>query len=74
VKTRRKRLDRLIRFALRVSAVFTPGESISDNAMISVYPFGDELYAFTESPVIHRFDLKTLDTLDRVSESVHSRL
>lgn len=64
----------MIRFALRVSAVFTPGESISDNAMISVYPFGDELYAFTESPVIHRFDLKTLDTLDRVSESVHSRL
>ena len=41
---------------------------MSDNAMISVYPFGDELYAFTEFPVIHRFDPKTLDTLDRVSE------
>lgn len=27
---------------------------MSDNAMISVYPFGDEIYAFTEGPVIHR--------------------
>ncbi|XP_021940259.1 carotenoid isomerooxygenase-like isoform X2 [Zootermopsis nevadensis] len=62
-------LERLIRFAPRVSALFTPGESMSDNAMISVYPFGDELYAFTESPVIHRFDLKTLDTLERVNVS-----
>jgi hypothetical protein len=43
---------------------------MSDNAMISVYPFGDELYAFTEFPVIHRFDPKTLDTLDRVSEKM----
>jgi carotenoid isomerooxygenase len=50
--------------------VFSPGEAMSDNAMISVYPFGDELYAFTEFPVIHRFDPKTLDTLDRVSEKI----
>lgn len=28
---------------------------MSDNAMISVYPFGDEIYAFTEAPVIHRY-------------------
>jgi carotenoid isomerooxygenase len=53
-----------------VSALFTPGEAMSDNAMISVYPFGDELYAFTEFPVIHRFDPKTLETLDRVSEKM----
>ncbi|XP_033606319.1 carotenoid isomerooxygenase isoform X2 [Cryptotermes secundus] len=53
----------------RVSALFTPGETTSDNAMISVYPFGDELYALTEYPVIHRFDPITLDTLDRVNVS-----
>jgi len=46
---------------------------MSDNAMISVYPFGDEMYAFTEFPVIHRFDPKTLDTLDRVSEKLLCR-
>jgi carotenoid isomerooxygenase len=55
-----------------VAALFSPGETMSDNAMISVYPFGDELYAFTEFPVIHRFDPKTLDTLDRVSEKMLS--
>ncbi|XP_037298340.1 carotenoid isomerooxygenase isoform X2 [Manduca sexta] len=49
----------------RVSALFNPGESISDNAMISLYPFGDEIYAFTEGPVIHRIDPVTLDTLER---------
>ncbi|XP_048480733.1 carotenoid isomerooxygenase [Plutella xylostella] len=49
----------------RVSALFRPGESMSDNAMISVYPFGDELYAFTEGPVIHRIDPVTLDTCER---------
>jgi len=56
-----------------VAALFSPGETMSDNAMISVYPFGDEMYAFTEFPVIHRFDPKTLDTLDRVSEKLLCR-
>jgi len=60
-------------FALRVAALFSPGETMSDNAMISVYPFGDEMYAFTEFPVIHKFDPKTLDTLDRVSEKLLCR-
>lgn len=41
---------------------------MSDNAMISVYPFGDEFYTFTESPVIHRINPSTLETLNRVSE------
>ncbi|RVE52616.1 hypothetical protein evm_002735, partial [Chilo suppressalis] len=49
----------------RVAAVFKPGEWMSDNAMISVYPFGDEMYAFTEAPIIHRVDPVTLDTLGR---------
>ncbi|KOB70760.1 putative carotinoid oxygenase [Operophtera brumata] len=48
-----------------VAAIFKPGESLSDNAMISVYPFGDEIYAFTEGPVIHRVDPVTLDTMER---------
>lgn len=30
--------------------------------MISVYPFGDELYAFGETPVIHKIDPQTLAT------------
>jgi carotenoid isomerooxygenase len=51
--------------------MFTPGESLSDNAMISVYPFGDEYYAFTESPIVHRLDPLTLETLDRVNLSQH---
>ncbi|GBO98478.1 Carotenoid isomerooxygenase [Eumeta japonica] len=49
----------------RVSALFKPSEVLSDNAMISVYPFGDEMYAFTEGPVIHRIDPVTLDTCER---------
>ncbi|XP_066996131.2 carotenoid isomerooxygenase [Anabrus simplex] len=51
----------------RVAAMFTPGESISDNAMISVYPFGDEFYTFTESPIIHRIDPRTLETMNRLN-------
>lgn len=46
--------------------MFNPGEVMSDNAMISVYPIGDEFYAFTESPVMTRVDPVTLDTLARV--------
>ncbi|KAJ8721669.1 hypothetical protein PYW07_002444 [Mythimna separata] len=49
----------------RVAAIFNPAEHMSDNAMISVYPFGDEVYAFTEGPIIHRVDTVTLDTLER---------
>lgn len=39
---------------------------MADNSMISVYPFGDEYYTFTECPVIHRIDPKSLETLDKV--------
>ncbi|CAH2239272.1 jg21899 [Pararge aegeria aegeria] len=49
----------------RVAALFKPGDSMSDNAMISLYPFGDQMYAFTEGPVIHRIDKETLDTVER---------
>ncbi|XP_013142428.1 PREDICTED: carotenoid isomerooxygenase-like [Papilio polytes] len=48
----------------RVASIFKPAE-LSDNTMISLYPFGDEIYTFTEGPFIHRIDPKTLDTLER---------
>lgn len=47
--------------------MFNPGEKLSDNSMISVYPFGDEYYTFTEAPVMHRIDAKSLETTGRVS-------
>lgn len=34
--------------------------------MISVYPFGDEYYALTETPIMHRFDPNDLKTLGKV--------
>ncbi|CAO1425675.1 unnamed protein product [Diamesa serratosioi] len=55
----------------RVSALFKPAEANSDNAMISIYPFGDEYFAFTESPVIHRICPNTLDTLDKINLTEH---
>lgn len=45
----------------RIAAAFAPGEW-SDNAMISIYPFGDEYFAFTEYPIIHAIDVATLET------------
>ncbi|CAK1549423.1 unnamed protein product [Leptosia nina] len=56
----------------RIGAIFKPGDTITDNAMISLYPFGDEVYAFTEGPVIHRIDTKTLETMERrnLTESI----
>ncbi|XP_054266986.1 carotenoid isomerooxygenase-like [Macrosteles quadrilineatus] len=55
----------------RIMAMFNPGDNFSDNAMISVYPFGDHLYCYTESPVIHRVDPNSLETLDRVDLAKH---
>lgn len=37
----------------------------SDNANISVYPFGDELYAFGETPVIYKINKNDLNTEKR---------
>lgn len=54
-----------MKFSFRVAAVFKP-ENDSDNSMISVYPFCDEYYTFTESAVIHRIDPKTLETTGKV--------
>lgn len=46
--------------------MFKSDDEISDNSMISVYPFGDEYYTFAEAPVMHRIDPKTLETTGRV--------
>ncbi|XP_075238182.1 neither inactivation nor afterpotential B isoform X2 [Lycorma delicatula] len=55
----------------RISVLFNPGEMLSDNANISVYPFGDEFYAFAENSVVHRIDPQTLDSMERVNVSKH---
>lgn len=52
--------------------MFVLDRAVSDNAMISVYPLGDELYAFAESPFIHRIDPITLETTGRVRQSIKS--
>lgn len=41
--------------------MFSP-KPAPDNSMISVYPFGDELYAFGETPVIHKINSENLAT------------
>ncbi|KAF7283906.1 hypothetical protein GWI33_022737 [Rhynchophorus ferrugineus] len=50
----------------KVATLFDLKANMSDNAMISLYPFGDEIYAFNEIPFIHRIEPKTLETLNRV--------
>lgn len=37
----------------------------TDNALVNVRPVGDEYYAMTESPFLHRIDPATLETLSR---------
>ncbi|KAL3289195.1 hypothetical protein HHI36_003630 [Cryptolaemus montrouzieri] len=53
----------------RVAAIFNPQLNQSDNAMISLYPFGDEMYAFGEIPVIHKINVETLETEKQVDIS-----
>lgn len=50
-----------------MATLFTASNTNSDNAMISIYPFNDEYFAFTESPIIHQVDPVSLETLDRVN-------
>ena len=59
----------------RVSSLFVLDRLVSDNAMISVYPLGEELYAFAETPFIHSIDPVTMDTTGRVNfiESISRR-
>ncbi|GJQ76203.1 putative retinal pigment epithelial membrane protein [Trypoxylus dichotomus] len=50
----------------RIASIFTTKKNMSDNAMITVYPFGDELYAFPETPVVHKVNKDTLATEGKV--------
>lgn len=52
-------------FLFRISSKFQPSES-SDNANISLYPFGDELYAFSESRILHKVNPEDLSTDGRI--------
>lgn len=41
----------------------------TDNANISVYPFGDELYAFAETPIMYKINKNNLNTEKRTNVS-----
>ncbi|KAH8406990.1 hypothetical protein KR222_003339 [Zaprionus bogoriensis] len=49
----------------KFGAIFRP-DSGTDNSMISIYPFGDQYYTFTETPFMHRINPVTLATEGRV--------
>ncbi|XP_066594753.1 carotenoid isomerooxygenase isoform X2 [Prorops nasuta] len=53
----------------RITAIFKMKENMSDNSNITIYPFGDEFYTFTETPVIHRIDPVSLETKNKVNVS-----
>ncbi|XP_046654167.1 carotenoid isomerooxygenase-like [Daphnia pulicaria] len=56
----------------RISSLFVLDQVVSDNAMISIYPMAKDLYAFAETPFIHRIDPVTMETTRR--ESLHETL
>ncbi|CAK1549422.1 unnamed protein product [Leptosia nina] len=49
----------------KFTSLFNPADNLTDNAVISIYPFGDEVYALTEVPLIFRIDPVTLETMER---------
>ncbi|KAK7068323.1 Beta,beta-carotene 9',10'-oxygenase [Halocaridina rubra] len=49
-----------------IASKFDFEEHFTDNAQISLYPYGDGLYALTETPFIFRVDPETLDTHEKV--------
>ncbi|KAG7158541.1 carotenoid isomerooxygenase-like [Homarus americanus] len=54
-----------------IASKFTFEEHFTDNAQISLYPYGDGLYALTETPFIFRVDPETLDTHEKVDLTKH---
>ncbi|CAB0006739.1 unnamed protein product, partial [Nesidiocoris tenuis] len=46
----------------KFSAVFS--EEMSDNCMISIYPFGDQIFAMGETPVMYKIDPNNVDTVE----------
>ncbi|XP_064118691.1 uncharacterized protein LOC135223800 [Macrobrachium nipponense] len=49
-----------------IASKFDFEEHFTDNAQISLYPYGDGLYALTETPFIFRVDPDTLNTHEKV--------
>ncbi|KAL1465066.1 hypothetical protein WDU94_004661, partial [Cyamophila willieti] len=47
----------------RIATLFKPG---SDNTMVSVYPIQDQVYALGDSNYMHRIDMDTLDTQQKI--------
>ncbi|XP_050716720.1 carotenoid isomerooxygenase-like [Eriocheir sinensis] len=54
-----------------IASKFTLEEHFTDNAQISLYPYGDSLYALTETPFIYRIDPDTLNTHEKVDLTRH---
>ncbi|XP_076056960.1 carotenoid isomerooxygenase-like [Oratosquilla oratoria] len=52
-------------------STFSLEEHFTDNAQISLYPYGDGLYALTETPFMYRIDPETLDTKEKVDMTKH---
>lgn len=49
-----------------------PGKNASDNCLVSMVHFGDEMYALTETPHLRRVDPATLECVgDRASIELH---
>lgn len=53
-------------FIQKVLAFFSQNDERSDNTLVTVYPIDTDMFALTETPIIRRFDPKTLETLERV--------
>ncbi|KAF6214118.1 hypothetical protein GE061_011849 [Apolygus lucorum] len=49
----------------RFSAIFS--DEMTDNCMISLYPFKDQIFAMGETPVMYRIDPSNIDTIGRVN-------
>ncbi|XP_045768128.1 carotenoid isomerooxygenase-like [Maniola jurtina] len=47
----------------RISSMFNFSVEATDNTVVSVYPFGDQIYAMTEAPVLYQVDPESLETL-----------
>ncbi|XP_045135882.1 carotenoid isomerooxygenase-like isoform X1 [Portunus trituberculatus] len=54
-----------------IASKFSLEEHFTDNAQISLYPYGDSLYALTETPFIFRIDPDTLATHEKVDLTRH---
>ncbi|KAK8747233.1 hypothetical protein OTU49_016702 [Cherax quadricarinatus] len=54
-----------------ITSKFTLEDHFTDNAQISLYPYGDGLYALTETPFIYRIDPDTLNTHEKVNLTNH---